>query len=114
MAEIEAAGAKARLGGGAWDWLCRPIADFGVPDADLDAEWPMLSAELLARLASGGRVLVHCKGGCGRSGMVVLALMVAKGRDALAALAEVRAKRPCAVETDAQMAWATKGVLRCA
>ena len=38
--------------------------------------------------------------------MVVLRLMVDSGEAAEAALDRLRAARPCAVETDAQMAWA--------
>lgn len=112
QAEIKAAKAEVYLADGRWRWEHHAIEDFGVPDADFEAVWPQLSAALLEELARGGRVLVHCKGGCGRSGMIVVALMVALGRDAGEALAEVRAKRPCAVETDAQMQWASKGVLR--
>ncbi len=85
-------------------WLHLPVPDYGTPDAALDARWPEVEAELLAVLGGGGRVLVHCFGGCGRSGMVVLRLMRAAGvADALTVLRRVR---PCAVETEAQMAWA--------
>ncbi|MFC2968939.1 phosphatase domain-containing putative toxin [Acidimangrovimonas pyrenivorans] len=83
-----------------------PIADFGVPGAVARALWPELSATLRARLAAGDRVLVHCRGGCGRSGMVVLRLMIETGEAPAAALARLRAARACAVETEAQMRWA--------
>ncbi|KPA23248.1 Dual specificity phosphatase, catalytic domain [Shimia sp. SK013] len=91
---------------GDWEWHHNEITDFGTPDAAFDAVWPDMSARLLMRLQAGGRVLVHCRGGCGRSGMVVLALMVAAGQDFDKALKRLRARRPCAVETDAQLAWA--------
>jgi len=57
-------------------------------------------------LQGGGRVLIHCRGGCGRSGMAALRLMIESGEEAGAALSRLRALRPCAVETEAQMAWA--------
>jgi protein-tyrosine phosphatase len=87
-------------------WHPLPIGDFGVPGPDVTAIWPGVSAQVLQVLAGGGRVLVHCMGGCGRSGMAVLRLMVEAGEQPPAALARLRAVRPCAVETDAQYEWA--------
>lgn len=84
-------------------WLHLPVADFGVPD---DLDWPRVRDQVLEVLESGGRVLVHCFGGCGRSGMMALRLMIAAGEEADAALTRLRAVRPCAVETDDQMRWA--------
>lgn len=88
------------------DWLHVPVVDFGVPPT---MNWNSLRDRVLADLDRGGRVLVHCFGGCGRSGMMALRLMIAAGEDADAALARLRQIRPCAVETDAQMAWALSG-----
>lgn len=60
----------------------------------------------LATLRNGGKVLAHCRGGCGRSGMAVLRLMVELGEAPDVALARLRDARPCAVETQAQLDWA--------
>lgn len=87
-------------------WLHLPVTDFGAPDAAVGAAWPAASARARAVLAGGGKVLVHCMGGCGRSGMAVLRLMVEIGEEPQVALARLRAVRPCAVETDAQFLWA--------
>ncbi|MDH5531227.1 MAG: protein phosphatase, partial [Paracoccaceae bacterium] len=46
--------------------------------------------------------------GCGRSGMAVLRLMVEAGEPVDVALIRLRKVRPCAVETDAQLAWASR------
>ncbi len=89
------------------DWLHFAVEDFGVPAAGRAAEWSGLAIGLRARLAKGQRVFVHCFGGCGRSGMAVLRLMVESGDDPDAALRQLRRVRPCAVETDAQRLWAT-------
>ncbi|WP_083445084.1 protein-tyrosine phosphatase family protein [Pseudorhodobacter aquimaris] len=77
-----------------------PIADYGVPAG----EWAALAHDLHRVLAQGGRVIIHCRAGCGRTGMIALRLMMEAGEPD--ALARLRAVRPCAVETDAQMAWA--------
>jgi predicted protein tyrosine phosphatase len=82
---------------------CFPIADFGVPVAG----WSEISADLHGRLAKGGRIIVHCRGGCGRTGMIALRLMIELGEAPDAALARLRAVRPCAVETEAQRLWAS-------
>jgi predicted protein tyrosine phosphatase len=88
-----------------------PIVDYGAPEAG-DAAWAMLAAELHGVLDAGGRVLVHCMGGCGRSGMIALRLMVERGEVVEAALQRLRAVRPCAVETDGQRDWAAQPSLR--
>lgn len=87
-------------------WVHLPIADFGAPGPEVEALWPGVSARARGVLAGGGQVLVHCFGGCGRSGMAVLRLMIEAGEAPTAALARLRAARPCAVETEAQMDWA--------
>ena len=89
------------------DWAHVPVTDFGAPDEQAEALWLDAENRALAVSGAGGRVLVHCFGGCGRSGMAVLRLMVAAGEAPDAAFARLRHVRPCAVETDAQMAWAT-------
>jgi len=90
-------------------WAHLPVVDFGAPDEAVQQQWSAICEDAAARLALGGRVLVHCFGGCGRSGMAALRLMIELGEDPQAALARLRAVRPCAVETDAQLAWAVSG-----
>ncbi|WP_424831602.1 protein-tyrosine phosphatase family protein [Ruegeria sp.] len=95
------------------DWVHLPIQDFGTPPADIRRRWSEVSETVRKTLSRGGRALVHCRGGCGRSGMIVLRLMIECGEDSEAALARLRAIRPCAVETDGQMRWANEvGQLR--
>ena len=109
QAELDRTGA-----GGFWTdlhavgvaWRHLPVVDFGAPDADVAAVWGEVSALGAEVLARGGKILTHCFGGCGRSGMAALRLMIEAGEDPDAALARLRRARPCAVETDAQQAWA--------
>lgn len=90
-------------------WLHLPVGDYGVPEGAVAALWPEVAARVRQVLAGEGRVLVHCMGGCGRSGMAALRLMVEAGEAPDAALARLRAVRPCAVETQAQFDWASGG-----
>lgn len=111
-AELAAAGcdglgaalAAARIG-----WRHLPVEDFAAPDKAGDAAWPVLAEELHAALDAGRAVLLHCRGGIGRSGMITLRLLVERGEAPAAALRRLRAVRPGAVETEAQLAWASAG-----
>lgn len=89
-------------------WRHFPVQDFGIPKPDQAVVWSDVSAQARQIMARGGRVLVHCRGGCGRSGMVLLRLMIEAGEEVETALARLREVRPCAVETKAQMAWAAR------
>lgn len=107
--ELRAGGAErlpADLAGHGIAWHHLPVADYGVPGAQTMQLWPAAAQQATNLVARGGRVLVHCRGGCGRSGMAVLRLMVMAGEDPQLALARLRAVRPCAVETEAQRRWA--------
>lgn len=86
-------------------WAHFPIRDFGAPETACD--WPNLSKDLHEIINKKGAILAHCYGGHGRSGMILLRLMVECGEDPHKALKRLRAIRPGAVETDAQFHWAT-------
>lgn len=93
-------------------WLHLPIKDYGTPDVDVMKAWPDASTAALNALRGQGRVLIHCKGGCGRSGMLALRLMIEAKEDAVEALLRLRKVRACAVETDAQLRWAVTGLVQ--
>ena len=102
-ADLEAAGVL---------WRHLPVTDLGAPSIETCALWPEASEVAHRALDGGGRVLAHCYGGCGRSGMALLRLMAEAGEDVDSALARLRSVRPCAVETTAQQAWAALGPSR--
>ena len=88
-------------------WRHSPIEDYGVPIEHND-HWQNCIGDIEEKLRNGDKVLCHCFGGCGRSGMLVLRLMCQCGEPAAMALHRLRLVRPCAVETGAQMRWATR------
>lgn len=88
-------------------WAHMPIVDFGTPEDSDRIRWSELGERIGSILDAGGRVLVHCKGGRGRSGMIVLRMMIERGESPDNALKRLRAVRAGAVETDEQFAWAT-------
>jgi ADP-ribosyl-[dinitrogen reductase] hydrolase len=80
-----------------------PIEDGGIPDATFEKSWNTIGAQLREELLRGGKILIHCKGGLGRSGMIAARLIVELGAATPeAAIRQVRASRPGAIETRAQ------------
>lgn len=84
------------------DWAHLPIRDVDVPAVPFLSGWPAVRADLLGRLDAGGRVVVHCRGGLGRAGLVAALLLIENGPPAEAAIRTVRAARPGTIETAAQ------------
>lgn len=80
-------------------WLWLPIADGGVPGEEFERRWAEAGPELHARLGDGERVLIHCRAGLGRTGMIAARLLVEAGQTPLQALNVVRRARPGTVET---------------
>ena len=87
-------------------WLHFPIKDFGIVDQQQEFLWETISKNIHQKINNGDRILVHCRGGCGRTGMIVLRIMIEFGEDPDEALKRLRKIRPCAVETNAQKNWA--------
>jgi ADP-ribosyl-[dinitrogen reductase] hydrolase len=87
------------------DWHHWPIVDGGVPEAAFNLAWPKRSEMLCRLLAAGGRVLIHCRGGLGRTGMIAARLLVDGGVAPTEAIARTRAARPGAIETQEQERW---------
>lgn len=76
-----------------------PVADFTPPTPD---QLQTGVAAMQEAIAAGEPVAVHCAGGLGRTGTLVACYLVASGRSAEDAIAEVRRARPGSVETPAQ------------
>jgi hypothetical protein len=86
------------------DWRHLPIADYAVPSEGFETQWETHGREIRALLRSGGDVLVHCKGGLGRAGMMAARLLVELGMPPEEAIREVRRARKGAIETPSQLA----------
>jgi ADP-ribosylglycohydrolase/protein-tyrosine phosphatase len=77
-----------------------PFRDAGVP-ASVEAGAAIVGAVLDAAV-SGRNVVIHCRGGLGRTGLVAACCLVALGCDATDGISHVRAARAGAVETRGQ------------
>ena len=85
-------------------WAHLPTADYDTPGDG----WDALAIAVQSELADGHKVLLHCMGGCGRSGTAALRLMIEAGEAPEPALNRLRQVRPCAVETPEQFLWASQ------
>lgn len=71
--------------------LWNPVPDLHAPELEA---MQAVTVRIASMLASGGRVLVHCAAGFGRSGTVAGCVMIWLGMDADDALATVSVARP--------------------
>jgi hypothetical protein len=85
-------------------WRHLPIADYAVPTEAFEHQWATQGPEIRALLRSGADVIVHCKGGLGRAGMMAARLLVELGMAPEQAIREVRRARKGAIETPSQLA----------
>lgn len=97
-----AAELKAAAKGRGIAWLHLPIADFKAPGAAFEDGWKIHGPEVRAALGAGRNVVVHCRGGRGRSGLVAARILVELGEDPRAAIHTVRKANPLAIETPVQ------------
>ena len=84
------------------DWYHLPIQDVYVPSAAFEEKWTDVGETLRKQLLAGQSIVVHCRGGLGRTGMVAARLLIELGEKPVTVLQRVRAARPGAVETAEQ------------
>jgi protein-tyrosine phosphatase len=83
-------------------WIHLPIRDVNVPDERFEHRWQAAGPEIHQRLDAGERILIHCRGGLGRTGMVAARILIERGCASRDAIHRVRAVRPGAIETMAK------------
>jgi len=83
-------------------WYHLPIRDVSVPNVRFEHQWPEAGKELLQTLKNGENIVVHCRGGLGRAGLVAARLIIETRVPPEKAIRAVRAARPGAIETKEQ------------
>lgn len=83
-------------------WFHLPIVDVSIPGEAFERRWQDDGTALRSLLRGGKDVLVHCRGGLGRAGTIAARLLVELGTGPTAAIRQVRAARPGAIESSAQ------------
>ena len=83
-------------------WIHMPIADLKVPDHKFKLKWITTKTLLKNDLKTGNNIILHCKGGVGRSGTVAALLLIEYGEKNAVAIKCVRQKRKGAIENKLQ------------
>lgn len=81
------------------DWYHLPIRDVSIPGPDFESAWVAAGRALRQKMRDGVRIVIHCRGGLGRTGMIAARLLIELGETPDGALQRVRAARPGAMET---------------
>ena len=78
------------------EWFHLPPQDMTAPDVSFNKAWARIGPRILHTIKLGGNVLVHCKGGLGRSGTIAALMLfgIPNGQ----AIALVRKARPGAID----------------
>ena len=79
-----------------------PIRDTREPGKRFATGWLEVGPAIHACLRAGGRVLIHCRGGLGRTGTVAAQLLVEFGEQPMAAIRAVRRARKSSIEYGCQ------------
>ena len=106
-AELDEVGVPASLLGSSakefgLEWHHLPIKDVHAPDERFEDLWAYSGLRLRSALARGERIVVHCRGGLGRTGTVAGRLLVEFGEESEAAVRRIRTARQGSIETGAQ------------
>lgn len=106
LAEYQVERLGAAVGALGMEWHHLPIIDVDVPREPFEALWIRSGPRLREHLADGRRILLHCRGGLGRTGTIAARLLAELGVPAQAAVTAVRDARLGTLETNAQVAHA--------
>ncbi len=82
-----------------------PIKDKNAPGTGTEDAFIKLIRDVIALASSGKNILIHCRGGRGRSGTIVSSVLVARGHAPGIALDKFRAARLTRTAIDLQEAW---------
>jgi ADP-ribosyl-[dinitrogen reductase] hydrolase len=80
------------------EWIHLPIKDMNGPDISFDNSWIKVVQNIVDRIQQGEHILVHCKGGLGRSGTIAALLLIELGIPNDKAIIQVRIARPGAID----------------
>jgi protein-tyrosine phosphatase len=87
------------------EWYHLPIRDGSAPGEHFEHRWARAANLLTNHLYGGERVLIHCRGGLGRTGTVAAKLLFEAGLNPRSAIRTVRKARKGAIQTAEQEAY---------
>lgn len=75
-------------------WLHLPVRNMGLPDERFEEKWRVVAPCLCSLLQEGKRLVIHCREGIGRAGLVTVRLLLELGLSVDEAIRIVRKARP--------------------
>ncbi len=75
-------------------WLHLPLPDKSIPDKKFEEQWLVTGPRLCQMLCDGQRIVIHCKEGIGRAGLIAARLMIELGIPPVQAITTVQKARP--------------------
>ena len=81
MATYQVENLGERVANAGMRWFHLPFEDGGIPCDSFRAKWLEQKADIVNLLHNGGKVVVHCRGGKGRTGLICAQLMLTMGVD---------------------------------
>lgn len=87
------------------DWFHLPIGNEERPGPQFEQNWSDARHELKTRLAADESIAVHCRGGSGRTGLMIGILLVDQGMPLAEAIRMVQSIRPTALENPDQLSF---------
>jgi len=85
------------------DWLQLPILDDEAPNHVFEEQWQKHKDKLLDIINHKGTIAVHCKGGTGRTGLVIGLILLAAGWPSAKIIEEVQKIRPKSLKNPLQL-----------
>ena len=85
------------------DWHLLQIQDGCAPEQAFEDQWQQTGKGLRQRLQAGEYIVLHCRGGLGRTGTIAARLAVEFGMPPNEAIRVVRGARPGTIETNMQV-----------
>ncbi|MBU2870542.1 tyrosine-protein phosphatase [Colwellia sp. E2M01] len=85
------------------EWVQLPILDDAAPDEVFATQWRAYKANILNVINNKGTIAVHCKGGSGRTGLVIGLIMLATGLSGDKVISEVQKIRPNSLKNPVQL-----------
>jgi len=93
-------------------WFHFPIEDDAAPAEEFAAAWTAHAAAVLQILADGGTIAVHCKGGSGRTGLMVAMLLIHRGVPLINVIEQIQEIRPKSLQIPAHLAFISAAAAR--
>lgn len=85
------------------EWVQLPILDDAAPSQAFESQWDAQKANILEVINNKGTIAVHCKGGSGRTGLVIGLILLAFGWSGEKVIEAVQQIRPKALKHPVQL-----------